>query len=91
MDQLTTTVRLSGVLTRVVVTYQPGWSQPAKLNGHPDSWAPEEGEQPEILEVVDGSGANLLRALSTAAYDDLVRECSVQQQHASRDHEPYGE
>lgn len=33
------------------IEFDPGWYVPAKLSGHPDSWAPAEGEDHEILAV----------------------------------------
>ncbi len=73
------TIVLKDVSFGVDVEYVPGIYVPAKLSGHPDSWAPEEGEPPEILAVravlESGKvGKDVLKKLDTAAVDRLVNE-----------------
>lgn len=57
----------------VHVEYNAGYYTPAKLSGHPDSWAPAEGEDPEITSVKDVDGNELVEKLSDQQMDRLVK------------------
>lgn len=63
----------------VEVEFNPGHYTPARLHGHPDSWAPAEGEPAEILSVTtlndEDEEVDILASLTEAHYEALLVEC----------------
>lgn len=68
----------------VAVEYSGGYYMPAKFSGHPDSWAPEEGEAPEVDRVIRlDNGKDAKRRLSPRTIRELADRCwDHQQAHA---------
>lgn len=74
----------------IEVEFQAGYYAPARLHGHPDSWAPEEGESPEILSVkILEGGQDILSTLSREDLDRLIDRCWKHQQEMSHDSMDY--
>lgn len=73
----------------VSVEYNEGYFIPAKLSGHPDSWAPAEGEDPEITSVKDVDGNELIDKLDSKTMDRIVKAAWDNQERSDGpDYEP---
>jgi hypothetical protein len=77
----------------VEVHFKAGWYRDAKLSGHPDSWEPADGEDPEILHAfyirADNSVAeDLLDLLSKAQLRKLTSRAWDVQDEITRDYCP---
>lgn len=73
----------------VEVTYNPGYYTPAKLSGNPDNWCPAEGEDPEIISVIDADGKDILPGLTDETVNALVKAAWDDQNNNVPDYEDY--
>ncbi|MBP8284819.1 MAG: hypothetical protein KAX46_13060 [Chromatiaceae bacterium] len=70
--------RISGIPARIEVTSYIPW-RPARLYGHPDSWAPAEGEiEWEVLDRRGRPAPWLARKLSPADRRDIEKDLIAQ-------------
>lgn len=70
--------RISGIPARIEVTSFTPW-RPARLYGHPDSWAPAEGEiEWEVLDRRGRPAPWLARKLSPADRRDIEKDLIAQ-------------
>lgn len=56
------------------VEFNPGYYVPAKLSGHPDSWAPAEGEDHELVSVTlsEWADTDIVRNLDTETEQRII-------------------
>ena len=61
----------------VAVEYEPGYHVPARLHGSPDSWAPAEGDPPEINKVwIIGDGnLEITKLIPNTLFETLLTRC----------------